>query len=66
MSKKNKNLIEVRDLKKYFEVKNGTFSKKMLHAIDGITFSIKEGETLGLVGESGSGKTTVGRTILHL
>lgn len=66
MSRKEKKLIEVKDLKKYFEIKDGPFSKKTLKAVDGISFSIAEGETLGLVGESGSGKTTAGRTILHL
>ena len=66
MSKKCQNLIEVRDLKKHFEVKDGVFSKKTLKAVDGISFSIAKGETLGLVGESGSGKTTAGRTILRL
>ncbi len=54
-------LLEVIDLKKYFEVSSGT-----LHAVDGVTFSIERGETLGVVGESGCGKTTLGRTILHL
>lgn len=54
-------LLEVRDLKKYFEVSAGT-----LHAVDGITFSIMKGETLGVVGESGCGKSTLGRVILHL
>lgn len=66
MSKKEKTLIEVKNLKKYFEVRDGAFSKKTLRAVDGISFSIREGETLGLVGESGSGKTTAGRTLLHL
>ena len=66
MSKNAKKLIEVKNLKKHFEVKDGIFSKKTLKAVDGISFSIAEGETLGLVGESGSGKTTVGRTILQL
>ena len=66
MSKKCKKLIEVRNLSKHFEIKDGVFSKKTLKAVDDISFSIAKGETLGLVGESGSGKTTAGRTILHL
>lgn len=57
-----KNLIEVRNLKKYFNVGRGL----TLKAVDGISFSIKEGETLGLVGESGCGKSTAGRTIVGL
>ncbi len=59
-------LIEVRNLKQYFPINTGFFSSKPLKAVDDISFSIKEGETLGLVGESGCGKTTAGRTILHL
>ena len=59
-------LLEVKDLKQYFQVNTGFFGSKALKAVDGISFSIKEGETLGLVGESGCGKTTAGRTILHL
>ena len=59
-------LIEVRNLKEYFPISTGFFSSKPLKAVDDISFSIKEGETLGLVGESGCGKTTAGRTILHL
>lgn len=54
-------LIEVKNLKKYFPVPNG-----FLNAVDDVTFSIKEGETLGVVGESGCGKSTLGRTILGL
>lgn len=54
-------LLEVRDLKKYFSTPKG-----MLHAVDGVTFSINEGETLGIVGESGCGKSTTGRVILRL
>ena len=59
-------LIEVRDLKQYFNINMGLFKSKPLKAVDGVSFSIQKGETLGLVGESGCGKTTVGRTLLHL
>lgn len=59
-------LIEVKGLKKYFDINVGMFKTKSLKAVDDLTLSIKKGETLGLVGESGSGKTTAGRTILHL
>ena len=59
-------LIEVRDLKEYFPVLVGMFRTKPLKAVDGVSFSIRKGETLGLVGESGCGKTTVGRTLLRL
>ena len=54
-------MLEVQDLKKYFQVGAG-----MLHAVDGVTFSIQKGETLGVVGESGCGKSTLGRVLLHL
>ena len=64
--KKNENLIEVKGLKKYFDINVGLFKSKPLKAVDDVSFSIKKGETLGLVGESGCGKTTVGRTILNL
>ncbi|MBO4467819.1 MAG: ATP-binding cassette domain-containing protein [Clostridia bacterium] len=59
-------LIDVKNLKQYFNIRTGMFRSKPLKAVDDISFSIKKGETLGLVGESGCGKTTVGRTILHL
>ena len=59
-------LIEVKDLKQYFNINTGVFKTRPLKAVDGVSFSINKGETLGLVGESGCGKTTVGRTILHL
>lgn len=62
----NRPLIEVKDLKEYFNISTGMFRSKPLKAVDGVSFSINKGETLGLVGESGCGKTTVGRTILHL
>lgn len=61
-----KNLIEIKHLKEYFNVNVGFFKSKYLKAVDDVSFSIKKGETLGLVGESGCGKTTVGRTILNL
>ena len=62
------NLLVVKDLKKYFPVKAGVFKRTVGHvkAVDGISFSIKGGETLGLVGESGCGKSTVARTVLRL
>jgi len=61
-------LLKVRNLKKYFTVRGGIFSKVIgyVQAVDGVSFDIKRGETLGLVGESGCGKTTAGRTILRL
>ena len=62
----SEHLIEVKDLKQHFPVRTGFFKTTMLKAVDGVSFAIDEGETLGLVGESGCGKTTVGRSILHL
>ncbi len=62
----NKTLLEVRNLKQYFDINMGFFRSKPLKAVDDVSFSIRKGETLGLVGESGCGKTTVGRSILHL
>ncbi len=61
-----KHLVDVRNLKQYFTIKSGMLNKLQLKAVDGVSFTIDEGETLGLVGESGCGKTTVGRTLLHL
>jgi oligopeptide transport system ATP-binding protein len=63
-----RDLLEVRDLYKYFPINAGVFSRHVgdVKAVDGIDFSIKRGETLGLVGESGSGKTTAGRVVLRL
>jgi oligopeptide transport system ATP-binding protein len=72
MSKKNgstKNLVEVRNLKKYFPITRGMFVQRevgAVRAVDGLSFDIRDGETLGLVGESGCGKSTTGRTILQL
>jgi len=64
----NGNLLEVKDLRKYFPVRRGIVSRVVANvkAVDGVSFHIRPGETLGLVGESGCGKTTVGRTILRL
>ncbi len=61
-------LVEVRDLKKHFPIVKGMFSRQAgtVHAVDGVSFHIDPGETLGLVGESGCGKSTVGRTLLKL
>ncbi len=61
-------LLEIRDLKKYFPITRGVFQRHVgdIKAVDGVTFDIQQGETLGLVGESGCGKSTTGRTILQL
>lgn len=61
-------LLVVKDLKKFFPIRGGVFSRVRDHvkAVDGVSFEINRGKTLGLVGESGCGKTTVGRTILQL
>lgn len=62
-------LLDVQDLKVHFPVTRGGFfkrEKRVVHAVDGVTFSMKEGETLGLVGESGCGKSTTGRAITQL
>ena len=67
-TKKTKTLLEVKDLCKHYPIRKGLFSRisGYVYAVDGISFTINEGETLGLVGESGCGKSTVGRTILKL
>lgn len=64
----SKVLLEVKNLKKYFPVKAGFFKKTVGHvkAVDDVSFTLNEGETLGLVGESGCGKSTTGRAILRL
>ncbi|HEY1881743.1 MAG TPA: dipeptide ABC transporter ATP-binding protein [Candidatus Cybelea sp.] len=64
----NGSLIEVKDLFKYFPIHAGLMSRHVadVRAVDGVSFRIEEGETLGLVGESGSGKTTIGRLLLRL
>src|SRR5258707_10747176 len=65
----SKTLVDVRDLKMYFPLTRGIVLQRVVgyvRAVDGVTFSIERGQTLGLVGESGSGKTTIGRTIVRL
>jgi oligopeptide/dipeptide ABC transporter ATP-binding protein len=64
----DKDLVRVENLKKYFPVRGGLLQRTIawVQAVDDVSFTIKEGETLGLVGESGCGKTTVGRTMLRL
>ncbi len=68
MREENVNLLEVHDLKKHFPVRKGILSRTVgwIRAVDGLSFTLEEGETLGLVGESGCGKTTVGRCLLRL
>ncbi len=67
-NEKSEYLLEVTNLKKYFPIKGGLLSHTVgqVKAVDGVTFRIKRGTTMGLVGESGCGKSTVGRTILRL
>jgi len=62
------NILEVRNLKTYFPVRRGVMSRvhAWVKAVDGVSFNVRRGKTLGLVGESGCGKTTAGRTILRL
>jgi len=61
-------ILEVRNLKKYFPIKSGMFGRVQNYAkaVDGVSFSMEKGSTMGLVGESGCGKTTIGKTILRL
>ena len=64
----SKNILMVRDLKKYFPIRGGMMNRIVgqVKAVDGVTFNLERGTTMGLVGESGCGKTTTGRTILRL
>ena len=61
-------LLDVKNLKKHFSIKGGFLSKTIgyVHAVDGVSFFLNKGETLGIVGESGCGKSTTGRLILRL
>lgn len=62
------NIVEVDDLKVHFPIRSGIFQtqKGTVHAVDGVTFEVRRGETLGLVGESGCGKSTIGRAMIRL
>lgn len=64
----NNSILEVKNLKQYYPIKGGVFKRKVgeVKAVDGISFTVKEGQTVGLVGESGCGKSSAGRTILRL
>jgi oligopeptide/dipeptide ABC transporter ATP-binding protein len=59
-------LLEVRDLRKHYMVRSGRRGRRTIRAVDGVSLSVGEGETLGLVGESGCGKSTLARTLLYL
>lgn len=68
MTSENPPILEVKNLVKYFPITGGLFGKEVarVHAVDGVSFSLQQGQTLGFVGESGCGKSTLGRTILKL
>lgn len=62
----SENVLEVKNLCKYFDVNRGMKGAQKVIAVDGISFEVKKGETFGLVGESGCGKSTLGRTVLRI
>jgi len=68
MADDNNVLLDVENLVMHFPIYRGVFRRQVgaVHAVDGVSFIVKRGETLGLVGESGCGKSTTGRTILQL
>ncbi len=66
VTKKKEPLLVIEDLRKHFHISGTGANKKVLTAVDGVSFTIYKGETFGLVGESGCGKTTTGRTIIKL
>ena len=62
------NILEVRDLRVWFPIRKGVFARTVGHvkAVDGVSFALRRGETLGVVGESGSGKSTIARVVSGL
>ena len=68
MNRENEIILDVQNLKKYFPIRGGLITRTVGHvkAVDGISFKLRRGETLGIVGESGCGKSTTGKLIDHL